>query len=694
MELNAKQLEAVQSIQFPTLVIAVPGAGKTRVIVEKYLYLHSLGFSPERIVAITFTNKAANEMSERLKSKISRFIDHPYISTIHSFALRLMVENHNLFGFKKGSTVIDEEDSKQIIDEIVSREKYFISSEQAYGFINYVKETYQKDIIFYCYKDAHHLLNKEFKAKSSFLDEFNDIDKLKISTFCKYQKYLYESNLFDYADLILYPLLTMVLNPEIKEKIRTHFDYILVDEYQDVNNLQNNFLINLSNGANITAVGDEDQSIYGFRGASIEPIMNFEKNFKNAKIIYMDQNYRSKKKIIECANQVIAQNNIRRNKKTKPIRDEEGDVELTSFESESQMVDYIVDKIEYLNKKNVPYDNIAILVRAAWLLLKIQNKFLEKYIPYKMLRGVNFFERKEIKNAIYYVTFKLNQDNEFLLKKICNYPKKGIGPKTVEKIIEQRKDSSKTLFETALDFNNDKVKEFFKFLNKLFGIKSIVKFLELLLTEGGFLEEWQKEKEEEFLERKENFDLLISIAKKIEEENAEKNEDIFQSFISRVIPFFKNENEDNGVILGTLHSAKGLEFNAVFLPYVSETILPYVRYNKTSNIEEERRLLYVGMTRAKDYLYITHSKSIELRSSELEMSEFLDPIISEFLVEKKIETKYKIGDYIGTKEYGYGRVTNIKFLRTGKIVYIVENENGIMQFIEGIHEIIKKESDY
>ncbi|NMC66818.1 MAG: ATP-dependent helicase [Spirochaetales bacterium] len=694
MELNAKQLEAVQSIQFPTLVIAVPGAGKTRVIVEKYLYLHSLGFSPERIVAITFTNKAANEMSERLKSKISRFIDHPYISTIHSFALRLMVENHNLFGFKKGSTVIDEEDSKQIIDEIVSREKYFISSEQAYGFINYVKETYQKDIIFYCYKDAHHLLNKEFKAKSSFLDEFNDIDKLKISTFCKYQKYLYESNLFDYADLILYPLLTMVLNSEIKEKIRTHFDYILVDEYQDVNNLQNNFLINLSNGANITAVGDEDQSIYGFRGASIEPIMNFEKNFKNAKIIYMDQNYRSKKKIIECANQVIAQNNIRRNKKTKPIRDEEGDVELTSFESESQMVDYIVDKIEYLNKKNVPYDNIAILVRAAWLLLKIQNKFLEKYIPYKMLRGVNFFERKEIKNAIYYVTFKLNQDNEFLLKKICNYPKKGIGPKTVEKIIEQRKDSSKTLFETALDFNNDKVKEFFKFLNKLFGIKSIVKFLELLLTEGGFLEEWQKEKEEEFLERKENFDLLISIAKKIEEENAEKNEDIFQSFISRVIPFFKNENEDNGVILGTLHSAKGLEFNAVFLPYVSETILPYVRYNKTSNIEEERRLLYVGMTRAKDYLYITHSKSIELRSSELEMSEFLDPIISEFLVEKKIETKYKIGDYIGTKEYGYGRVTNIKFLRTGKIVYIVENENGIMQFIEGIHEIIKKESDY
>ncbi|MCR4421362.1 MAG: ATP-dependent helicase [Exilispira sp.] len=694
MELNAKQLEAVQSIQFPTLVIAVPGAGKTRVIVEKYLYLHSLGFSPERIVAITFTNKAANEMSERLKSKISRFIDHPYISTIHSFALRLMVENHNLFGFKKGSTVIDEEDSKQIIDEIVSREKYFISSEQAYGFINYVKETYQKDIIFYCYKDAHHLLNKEFKAKSSFLDEFNDIDKLKISTFCKYQKYLYESNLFDYADLILYPLLTMVLNSEIKEKIRTHFDYILVDEYQDVNNLQNNFLINLSNGANITAVGDEDQSIYGFRGASIEPIMNFEKNFKNAKIIYMDQNYRSKKKIIECANQVIAQNNIRRNKKTKPIRDEEGDVELTSFESESQMVDYIVDKIEYLNKKNVPYDNIAILVRAAWLLLKIQNKFLEKYIPYKMLRGVNFFERKEIKNAIYYVTFKLNQDNEFLLKKICNYPKKGIGPKTVEKIIEQRKDSSKTLFETALDFNNDKVNEFFKFLNKLFGIKSIVKFLELLLTEGGFLEEWQKEKEEEFLERKENFDLLISIAKKIEEENAEKNEDIFQSFISRVIPFFKNENEDNGVILGTLHSAKGLEFNAVFLPYVSETILPYVRYNKTSNIEEERRLLYVGMTRAKDYLYITHSKSIELRSSELEMSEFLDPIISEFLVEKKIETKYKIGDYIGTKEYGYGRVTNIKFLRTGKIVYIVENENGIMQFIEGIHEIIKKESDY
>jgi DNA helicase-2/ATP-dependent DNA helicase PcrA len=606
-----------------------------------------------------------------------------------------MVENQNLFGFKKGSTIIDEEDSKEIIQEIILKEKYdLVSSDQVYNFINFAKETYQKDIIFYCFKDAHHLLSKDSKINLNVINEFKQVDKLKIMIFCKYQKFLYESNLFDYADLILYPLLTMVLSSEVREKIRNHFDYILVDEYQDVNNLQNNFLINLSNGANITAVGDEDQSIYGFRGASIEPIMSFENNFKNARIIYMDQNYRSKKKIIECANKVISKNKIRRDKKTEPTRLEEGEVELISFESESQMVDYIIDRIEYLNEKNISNDKIAILVRAAWLLLKIQNKFLEKYIPYKMLRGVNFFERKEIKYAIYYITFKLNQDNEFLFKKICNYPKKGIGSKTIEAILEEKEKSLKSLFETALYFNNDKVKKFFNFLNRIFEEKSIVKFLELLLTEGGFLEEWQKEKEEEFLERKENYELLISIAKKIEEENEGKNEDIFQSFISRVIPFFKNENENNGIILGTLHSAKGLEFNAVFLPYVSETILPYARYNKIADVEEERRLLYVGMTRAKDYLYILHSNSIELRASELEMSEFLNPIIPDFLVEKKIETKFKVGDYIGTKEYGYGRVTNIKFLRTGKIVYIVENENGIMQFVEGIHDIKKKESDY
>ncbi|MFN3412212.1 MAG: UvrD-helicase domain-containing protein, partial [Exilispira sp.] len=261
-------------------------------------------------VAITFTNKAANEMLQRLKAEIPEFDANPYISTIHSFALRLMVENRELFSFKKGSTVIDEDDSKEIITQIIDKNNLdFISVNEAVNFINYSKENFQKDIIFYCYKDAHHILLNDEKL-IPYKKEVIEINNIRykyfneeylnelLTLFSEYQKYLYESCLFDYADLILYPLLTMSLSIEVREKIRNFFDYILVDEYQDINNLQNQFLIMISNGANITAVGDEDQSIYGFRGASIEPIMNFENNFRNAKIIYMDQNYRSKIKII------------------------------------------------------------------------------------------------------------------------------------------------------------------------------------------------------------------------------------------------------------------------------------------------------------------------------------------------------------------------------------------------------------
>lgn len=698
MELSQKQLEAVHSIQFPTLVIAVPGAGKTRVIVEKFLYLIDLGFSPERLVAITYTNKAANEMLERLKIKISKNTTNPYISTIHSFALRLMIENKSLFGFKNGSTVIDEDDSKEIISDIISDKNCgLISVDQAYKYIILAKETYKEDIIFYCYNEAHPLLNRKDNGKSDFLLKYDEKLKLMLLIFSEYQKFLYRSSLFDYADLILYPLLTMILNEQVKEKIRSQFDYILVDEYQDVNNLQNKFLMYLSNGANITAVGDEDQSIYGFRGASIEPIMNFEKNFANAKIIYMDENYRSKIKIIDYANRVISKNINRREKQVKPIKQEEGEVELAVFNYESSMINYIINEIEKLNLKGVAYENMAILVRASWLLIKIQYKFIEKNIPFKMLRGVNFFERKEIKNAIYYITFKLNQDNEFLLKKVCNYPKKGIGSKTIEKILVEKEKSSKTLFEILSNYDNDKVKDFARFLNKLFNQKSIVKFLGLLLEEGGFLEEWKKEGEEEYLERKENYELLINIAQKLEEEHLQKtnnSEDLFQFFISKVVPFFKDEDENKGVILGTLHSAKGLEFNVVFLPYVSETILPYKRQGREANEEEERRLLYVGMTRAKDYLYFLHSKNIELRSNALDISCLLNPVLSNFVVEEKFETQFQKGDYIGTDEYGYGKVVDVKQLKSGKIVYVVENEDGIMQFIDGIHKIKKRDIDF
>ncbi len=695
IELSKRQLEAVQSIQYPTLVVAVPGAGKTRVIVEKYLYLYSLGFSLERLVAITYTNKAADEMLDRLKSKISKFIDNPYISTIHSFALRLMIENKDLFNFRKGSTIIDPDDSKEIIEDIIVKNNLnLINVEETYKFINNSKETFDQDIILFCYDDAHQLLIDNHDIKKIKLNNHKDIKfNLKIKAFKLYQQYLFKSNIYDYSDLIIYPLLTLKYNKKTKEIINMMFDYILVDEYQDINNLQNQFLILISNGANITAVGDEDQSIYGFRGASIEPILNFEYNFPNAKIIYLYENYRSKKKIIDCANLVISKNTKRRDKKTIAVNEEEGKVELRFFETEYQMVDYIIYILQNLIKNGIDLENIAILVRAAWLLIKIQKRLMETGIPYNMLRGINFFERKEIKYAIFYVSFKLNLNSEFLLKKISSYPKRGIGSKTLEKIIEKKEKNNKDFLEILLDFENDKVKSFGNFLLKLFNISNLSNFLVTLRDEGGFIEEWEKEGEDIYLDRKENYDILINLASKIEDEYKDKTEDVFQVFLSKVIPYSK-ENQPNGVILGTLHSAKGLEFEAVILPYVSETILPYKRYNEEANIEEERRLLYVGMTRAKEFLYIFHSNSIEFREANLGFSILIEPLIKDYLKEDKVNnSRFSIGDYIES-DIGVGKIIDIKKLRNGKFVYIIENSDGIMQLIEGIHKITKKDYDY
>ncbi|MFN3412211.1 MAG: 3'-5' exonuclease [Exilispira sp.] len=392
---------------------------------------------------------------------------------------------------------------------------------------------------------------------------------------------------------------------------------------------------------------------------------------------------------------MIISNKNRRNKTVKPIKDESGEAELRIFQDESTMIDFIKSKIIYLNSLNIPLKEIAILVRASWLLIKLQNKLIENSIPYQMLRGTNFFERKEIKYTLYYISFKLNKDNEFLFKKICNYPKKGIGPKTIEKIIKIRDENNIDFIDASCFLENSKVIEFGKFLKKLIKEDDIVEFCNILLNEGGFEEEWKDEGEDLYFERKENFELLIKIAQNLQNENKNENIDIFQLFLSKVIPFYRENEDKNGVVLGTLHSSKGLEFEAVFLPYVSDTILPYKRYQQEADEEEERRLLYVGMTRAKSYLYLLHPSTIDIRGQKLAFSRLATQLIQDYLVKDEYQNnEFNIGEYIESKGYGSGKIIAKKRLRNGKILYIVETEDGTMQFIDGIHELRKKIFDY
>lgn len=706
IELNEKQLEAVKSISQPTLVVAVPGSGKTRVIVEKYIYLSSIGYSFNKIVAITFTNKAAKEMSDRIRSRIEDFIDHPYISTIHSFALRLMIENKTLFNFKKGSTVIDDEDSKSIISEVLEKNNISLLSNEIISFITEVKENFLYDIILYCYKNSHHLLLDKEDINENYLKvllkKYKRIEKLrkKLEVFSLYQKYLYENCLYDFDDLIIYPLLTIILDQTVKKAITSYFDYILVDEFQDINEQQNRFIMEISNGANITAVGDEDQAIYGFRGASIKPILNFESNFKKSKIIYMDLNYRSKTKIIEAANTVIIKNKKRRDKLVKPVNLSEGSFELNKYGSEEVMVFFLVQKIIELINKGVPLSEIAVLVRTAWLQIKIQNELVKRKVPFNLLRGSNFFEKKEIKYPIYYLFFMLNQDNEFYFNKISQYPKKGIGKVTYNKILNEKKDTGKNFIDILLTSDIEKLRNFGIFLTNLFNTQGLAEFFEKLIKEGGFLIDWLEEDEKIRIERIENINILINLAKEFEEENRnneDKNENIFQNFITWIMQYYIEDKNNDAVVLGTLHSAKGLEFEAVFLPYVTQTILPYERQGIEADEEEERRLFYVGMTRAKSYLYIMHSEQIYARGSNLNWSKLILPVLESnnfTLSDESMNSTFNIGEYIEADGYGYGKIIEIKKLRNGKFAYLVENQDGVMQFVEGLHILKKKEFDY
>ncbi len=731
IELNEKQKSAVQSIEFPTLVVAVPGAGKTRVIVEKYAYLNSLGFPMERLVAITYTNKAANEMIQRIKARIPDCINNPYISTIHSFALRLMAENKKLFNFREDSTIIDEEESIQIILDIVERLKKEVKKDSSndknnfyddddfniwanYLFekISAAKQLYVEELILNVFSKAHHTLIENYsdtnfsleqkykeKVEDKFFLEYKHYTmySYELKIFQEYQQYLYKNSLFDFNDLILYPYLTMKFDENVRNKIKSRFDYFLVDEFQDIDNLQNNFLLILSNGANITAVGDEDQAIYGFRFASIEPIMKFEKNFKNAKIIYMNRNYRSSKEIIKASNEVIYFNENRRNKRVEMVKTTKGHVEIKVFELEKEMVEYIVDVIKFLNDNFlVSLDNIAILVRAAFLLIAIQKKLIEKNIPFNIRRGANFFNRSEIKYTVYYLAFIKNLNNEFYFKKIVSYPKRWISKKTTEEIIKIKSTSDKNYLNILLEHNNKGAKEFGEILTKLSNCKTLTDFFSLLLNECKFIEEWGKKDVEEFDEIQQNFEFLTKIAKDLEDEYNQKADEIFQIFLSRVLPFFENENNLKGVVLGTLHSAKGLEFDAVILPYVSETFLPFERKHRYTDIEEERRLLYVGMTRAKDFLYIFHANYFRNKTNyELSPSEFIKPLFHDYLNKQSlVYSRFKVGEEIECKPYGHGKIINISKLNNGKLAYTVENSEGVMTFVEGLHDIIKYKSEY
>ena len=586
-KLNEKQEEAVNFKDGPCLVLAGAGSGKTKVLTERIIKLIDTGVSPYNILAITFTNKAAKEMKDRISIKLDDVSDSIYVGTFHSFGLKVIRENYKDLGFDRNISIIDREDMNSIIKKILKELDVDVKLVPIKYVIN--KISFAKN---------ENLSPKEY---SKFMKGY--IDETVIKVYSKYVSVLKSNNSVDFDDLLVLPLKLFKQNNEILEKYQNHYKYILVDEYQDTNTVQYELCkVLASKYKNIFVVGDIDQSIYGWRGANFENILNFEKDYKNSKLIILEENYRSTKNILDAANSVVKHNVKRKEKNLVSTKDIGEKIKYIRCCSEIDEAKTVVDEIKKIVLSGKKYSDIGILYRTNAQSRVIEEALLKENIPYKVVGSYYFYNRKEIKDLIAYLTLIYNPKDNESLERIINVPKRKIGNKTIEKIREKANELGISMFEsiedgTALDFKNVilKLMEESKNVNLSDLIDKILEYtgmkseLEII---GGIDNEIRLENLQEFK----------SIALAFEERGIYSLEEFLEN-IALVSDFGQYKDTEDCVNVMTLHSAKGLEFDVVFLTGMEENVFPHFRsVDNDDELEEERRLCYVGITIAKEKL--------------------------------------------------------------------------------------------
>ena len=599
-KLNEKQEEAVNFKDGPCLVLAGAGSGKTKVLTERIIKLIDTGVSPYNILAITFTNKAAKEMKDRISIKLDDFSDNIYVGTFHSFGLKVIRENYKDLGFDRNISIIDREDMNSIIKKILKELDVDVKLVPIKYVIN--KISFAKN---------ENLSPEEY---SKFMKGY--IDETVIKVYSKYVSVLKSNNSVDFDDLLVLPLKLFKQNNEILEKYQNHYKYILVDEYQDTNTVQYELCkVLASKYKNIFVVGDIDQSIYGWRGANFENILNFEKDYKNSKLIILEENYRSTKNILDAANSVVKHNVKRKEKNLVSTKDIGEKIKYIRCCSEIDEAKTVVDEIKKIVLSGKKYSDIGILYRTNAQSRVIEEALLKENIPYKVVGSYYFYNRKEIKDLIAYLTLIYNPKDNESLERIINVPKRKIGNKTIEKIREKANELGISMFEaiedgTALDFKNVilKLMEESKNVNLSDLIDKILEYTGMkseLESIGGIDSEIRLENLQEFK----------SIALAFEERGIYSLEEFLEN-IALVSDFGQYKDTEDCVNVMTLHSAKGLEFPVVFIPGAEEGIFPGMQSITNPNeLQEERRLAYVGITRAKEKLYIIHAQERMLYGS-------------------------------------------------------------------------------
>ncbi|HOJ63761.1 MAG TPA: exodeoxyribonuclease V subunit gamma [Spirochaetota bacterium] len=600
--LNKEQFLAVTHITGPSLILAGAGSGKTRVITYKVAYLIHKGVKPERILAITFTNKAANEMKERVKKLIGKLKNPPFISTFHSLGLFILKHEIKHLNYKDRFSIYDETDCQKILKDILLELKI---PENEYNIWD--------------------LLYKISLLKMNLTD--NILDKNIKNIYQKYNEYLKIHNAVDFDDLIKLPIEIFKSNPSILEKYQKKWEYILVDEYQDTSLMQYEFIkLIAQKSKNISVVGDDDQSIYSWRGANQNNFKLFEKDFAPVYEIKLEQNYRSTQTILDAANSIIKNNKIR---KTKKLWTEEGKGEKISYfiaKDEEDEALFVKTMIIRLLNMGYQYKDIAILFRMNSLSRPFEEMCRESNFPYKMVGAMKFFDRAEIRDILSYMRFLANQDDEVALIRIINNPKRGIGPSTIQEILKFSKEHNNSMYRTIkhfIEYNTlgDKItpdlEDFVELIEKykemIFKPKNIAKTVEKLVEEIKYKDKLINEVKvlKKVAQRMNNINQLIQSISRYENnpDNFEPNLFEYLNIVSLTQRDDENEDKDNEISMMSIHSSKGLEFKVVFIVGVEEELLPHVKtIEETGSDEEERRLFYVALTRARERLFLSYPK--------------------------------------------------------------------------------------
>ena len=663
--LNDKQYEAVINTDGPCLVIAGAGSGKTKVLTHKIAYLmQEKDIKPWNILAITFTNKAANEMKERVEALVGDDAKDMWIGTFHSICVKILRRFIDRIGFDHSFVIFDTSDQRTLIKECLKDlkidDKMFTDRIVQFEISNAKNEMLEPD---------------QYTVRAN-----GDFRKEKIAlVYEMYQKRLKENNAIDFDDIINYTIKIFKENDDVLDYYTNKFNYILVDEYQDTNKSQFTLIRLLAKAhGNITVVGDNDQGIYSFRGADISNILNFEKDFKGTKIIKLEQNYRCTQNILNAANSVIKNNEVKYKKKLW-TENEEG--ALPTFHVSDDEYDegrYIVEEINHLRREEYyKYSDFAILYRMNSQSRAIEEILRREDIPYKIVGGLKFYERKEIKDIIAYLRLINNTSDNLALKRIINEPKRGIGKTSLDKIqaiSEQTGIPMYQIIKEADQYGLSRVysnaQGFIEVIEDLISKKDEYTITELIkhtLKETGYTKALEDENSIEAENRIENLEEFLTVAVQFEEEEADNDLSTFLEGITLSSDIDGMDEEEESVTLMTLHSAKGLEFPVVFLVGMEEGIFPgYKSIGEPKELEEERRLCYVGITRAKNNLYLTCSRQRTMFGSTScnPVSRFVKEIPENMLeganeIDSEPENKFKDSNY----EWSYGKSGN-----NGKVV--------------------------